>query len=155
LGKSLVDCGDINGDGVDDIMFGSWDYDMNSQGCLDIWKGDRAFVVHVPEEAIPIPQNFRLLPPYPNPFNSSLTIPFEILSGHVSDISLRIYNILGQEVIDLSREVSKALSGRMTGHYEVGWNGKNQTGNDAGSGIYLMELRYGTTKQIQKAVLLR
>jgi len=156
IGTSLTDCGDINGDGVDDIMFGSWDDIFNSQGCVDIWLGDTTFVASVPEESsYLIPQNFRLLPPYPNPFNSSVTIPFEIVPGSLDGFALKIYNVLGQEVTDLTAQARRSVMDRSTGHLSVTWNAKDPAGRDLGSGIYLIELQRGSHRQVQKAIMLR
>ena len=156
-GYSLTDCGDINGDGVDDIIFGypgtTW---YSPWGCVDIWKGDTAFVVNVPEvKSEMIPHCFRLLPPYPNPFNSSVTIPFEIFQGLLGDVTLKIYNVLGQEVMDLTAEVKQSLHGQISGISQLVWNGKDQGGADTGSGIYFVELKVKSFRQIEKVVLLR
>jgi hypothetical protein len=155
-GTSLCDCGDINGDGVDDIMFGSYNYIFNTRGCVDIWAGDTAFVVSVPEEHhAPVPQSFRLLPPYPNPFNNALVIPFEVLRGIQESLSLKIYNILGREVVDLTSEAAQPTVNQSSVHYSVLWAGKDSEGRDVGSGVYLVELQWGLHRQVQKAVLLR
>jgi len=153
-GTTLTNIGDMNGDGVDDIVFGSLSEAV--RGSVDIWAGDSLFVVNVPEDQSPaIPQSFRLLPPYPNPFNSSITIPFEITPGLAGDLSLRIFNVLGQEVLDLSLAARNLVSSGTATHHEVVWNGRDFTGADCGSGIYLVELRTGTQKQTEKIVLLK
>ena len=155
-GTSLTNCGDINGDGVDDIMFGSYQDEFNPQGCVDIWKGSTQFVVNVPPGiSKPLPQSFRLLPPYPNPFNSSLTIPFEVTAGTSGGIHLKIYNVLGQEVADLTKEARQSLLHHATRSNEVFWYGKDQWGKDCGTGIYFVTLRVAQYNQVQKVVLLR
>jgi hypothetical protein len=155
-GEDVCNPGDINGDGVDDIMFASYRDYLNEPGCVDIWLGDSAFVAEVPEGRIPpMPQRFQLLPPYPNPFNSSLTIPFEVSSISVNDISLIIYNVLGQEVVDLTSEVRRMLAGQPSATLKVIWDGQDGAGRDCGSGIYLVTLQSPSVRHVQKAVLLR
>jgi flagellar hook assembly protein FlgD len=65
---------------------------------------------------------------YPNPFNPSTTIQFAIPKQ--ASITLRVYNILGQEVATLVDESKPA------GYYEMVWNGHNQSGNVISSGVY-------------------
>ncbi len=155
-GISLADCGDINGDGVDDIMFGSYHIDFNSESRLDLWKGDTTFVVSVPEEMPDVlPAVFELHNPYPNPFNSTVTIPFEIFNGVRGDMSLFIYNVLGQMVADLRPAVRDAMKGQRTGYYEVIWDGKDPSGIEVGSGVYIVVLHISVHRALQKVVLLR
>jgi hypothetical protein len=155
-GEDVCNPGDINGDGVDDIMFASYRDYLNEPGCVDIWLGDSSFVAEVPEGHIPpVPQRFQLFPPYPNPFNNSLTIPFEVSSTSVNDISLKIYNVLGQEVVDLTSEVRGILRGQPSRPLKVIWDGQDGAGRDCGSGIYLVTLQSPSVRHVQKAVLLR
>jgi hypothetical protein len=152
-GEAICDPGDVNGDGVDDIMFASFN-GFNQPGCVDIWLGDSAFVAAVPQEQpATIPQSFRLLPPYPNPFNSSLTIPLELRPEMLGKFNLKIYNVLGQEVIDLKDKLGTTQS--TSGFYEVTWDGRDKFGIGIGSGIYFVYSQYGSSIQIRKAVLLQ
>jgi hypothetical protein len=151
---SLANCGDINGDGIDDMMFGT--AGTNNCGCVEIWAGDSSFVVAVPDEPpAPVPQNFRLLPPYPNPFNSSVTIPFEVIAGLAGDLNLKIFNVLGQEVVDITGEARKQAVPAFSGIYRVEWDGTDAMGQHMGSGLYLVELSGRNSKQVRKVVLLR
>ncbi|HCA80120.1 MAG TPA: hypothetical protein DEP53_10340, partial [Bacteroidetes bacterium] len=79
---------------------------------------------------------------YPNPFNPSTTIRFEIPeAGHVS---LKIYDVLGKEAAALLGEYLDP------GIYSVQW--------DAGrfvSGMYFYCLRAGSVVQVKKLTLLR
>ncbi|RMF10864.1 MAG: glycosyl hydrolase family protein [Candidatus Neomarinimicrobiota bacterium] len=68
----------------------------------------------------------RLSPPYPNPFNRSLTIPVTGREGTVT-----IYNLLGKSVTALSTEAPL-----------IRWDGTDRFGRPLESGIYL--LRYGS-----------
>lgn len=70
-----------------------------------------------------IPVEFTLSQNYPNPFNPKTTIEFSIPKTEF--ITLKVYNILGQEVTTL---VSKKLT---TGKYKFDWNAENYS-----SGIY-------------------
>jgi len=88
-----------------------------------------------------IPDNFTLEQNYPNPFNSTTTIKFSI--PYTNYVSLKIYNILGQEI-------STLFSGKFPSeNYEVHWNAHNLSG-----GIYFCRLQSGSfTKSIKMVFL--
>lgn len=89
-----------------------------------------------------LPENIELLPAYPNPFNPSTTIRYRI--PEAGDISLTIFNLLGQKVAAL-------VQGRQSaGEHQLTWDAAALP-----SGIYYLVLRAGQQQQVQKAVLLR
>ena len=154
-GERVCDPGDISGDGVDDIMFASFN-GFNRPGCVDIWEGDSDFVAGIGDKGRGLPvADFRLLPPFPNPFNQSLTIPLQIPNGILGKMSLRIHNVLGQEVIDLTEALTNRLTKSGSGSASLVWNGRDRRGVEAGSGIYLISFKWGSSLQVRKAVLLR
>jgi hypothetical protein len=151
-GETLVDCGDINGDGVDDMMFAK----RGNHGCIENYAGDSTFFVNAPEEMPQAPPNlFQLHEPYPNPFNNTVTIPFEIFPGLDGEVSLIVYNVLGQLVADLRPAVRAVMKGQRTGYYEVIWDGKDPSEIDVGSGVYIVVLHISVHRQLQKITLLR
>jgi hypothetical protein len=98
-----------------------------------------------------LPNGFNLRPNYPDPFNPSTTIHFEIPqtgSGAV-DAILIIYNTLGQVSKTLYRENLAA------GSYEVQWDGTTDSGNTAPSGIYFLVFRADQFQQTEKLVLVK
>jgi hypothetical protein len=108
----------------------------------------------VGEEAQPVPNAFMLCQNYPNPFNPNTTIPFQVRSlefGVCGPIrtTLTIYNILGQKVRTLLDEE------KLPGNYQVIWDGKDEEGNEASSGIYFYQLKAGDYKETRKMSLLK
>ncbi|UCF05833.1 MAG: T9SS type A sorting domain-containing protein, partial [bacterium] len=98
-------------------------------------------------ETDPVPSVNRLAQNYPNPFNPVTTIRFSIREkGHVT---VRIYNVAGQLVRTLVDEVLEA------GPHAIMWNGKNNLGTDAASGVYFYEMKTSSFRQTRKMVLLR
>jgi hypothetical protein len=79
---------------------------------------------------------------YPNPFNPSTTIKFNL--PKTSEVTLKIYNILGKEVVTL---VSDRLS---TGSYAYEWDASNLA-----SSVYLYRLEAGDFVETRKMVLMR
>jgi flagellar hook assembly protein FlgD len=79
------------------------------------------------------PAEFSLGENFPNPFNPSTTISFQVPSPSV--VSLEIYNIIGQKV--------RTLIDGMTyqdGEWEVVWDGRNDDGLAIPSGTYISRL---------------
>jgi mannose/cellobiose epimerase-like protein (N-acyl-D-glucosamine 2-epimerase family) len=85
---------------------------------------------------------FTLYQNYPNPFNPSTTIRFRI--PQQSQVSLKVYDILGNEVADLIHEELSA------GSYE-----KRFFANDLASGVYVYRLTAGNLQQSKKLVVVK
>lgn len=80
-----------------------------------------------------IPQEFALLQNYPNPFNPTTTIEYHLPLD--SQVKIEIYNILGQRVKILVDQREKA------GKYQIAWDGRNESGNRAASGLYVYRIQ--------------
>lgn len=92
------------------------------------------------------PVDFHLCQNYPNPFNPETTIRYRIPVR--ARVCLEIFNILGERVKSFKRYC-------MPGTYSITWDGKNSTGDEVASGIYLYRLTAGDIKDTRKMVLLR
>jgi hypothetical protein len=103
----------------------------------------------LPEETEPVFE-FSLGQNYPNPFNPSTTIkysiPTVIASGTTQSqlVTLRVYDILGNEIATLVNEEKPA------GSYEVNFDASRLT-----SGIYFYKLQAGSFVATKKMILLR
>jgi hypothetical protein len=95
----------------------------------------------------PVPYTFGLRQNVPNPFNPSTTISFSL--DRASDVTLTVYNILGQRVRVLLDEH------RAAGEYEVIWDGRAEAGNTVASGIYFYRLASADRILAKKMVLIR
>lgn len=92
-------------------------------------------------------ENFALHPNYPNPFNMSTTIPYEIDSEGVTTVT--VYDIRGRRVHTLMREE------KSPGLHTILWDGLDGKGNPVGSGIYTIRLDCGKEVDTRKVVLIR
>lgn len=93
------------------------------------------------------PSATRITSIYPNPFNPSTRIAFELSAR--ARIELAIYDVSG-------RRVAVIMDGEMgAGRYEVAWHGRTVSGGTAASGIYFCTLRAGNTAETRKIVLVR
>ncbi len=91
-----------------------------------------------------IPSQFKVYPNYPNPFNGSTVIPFDL--PQEAHVSIRIYNVLGELVF--SKEQIYAA-----GKNAVIWNGTSNHGVDVAAGLYIFSIKMGKTRENIKILL--
>jgi len=115
---------------------------------LKFVAGDPAYVESMLLEILSqIPSEFALGQNYPNPFNPITRLDY--LLPRRSDVSIRVYNMLGQEIITLLRQEQPY------GKYSVSWNGLDKSGKQVASGVYFTELRAGSIRKTRKMLLLK
>jgi len=88
------------------------------------------------------PDEFYLAQNYPNPFNPATTISFEV--GHPTFVTLKVYDMLGNEVATLVDEYKPA------GKYKVDFSAESLA-----SGVYYYELKADENSFVKKMILLR
>ncbi|MBU1937955.1 T9SS type A sorting domain-containing protein, partial [bacterium] len=89
-----------------------------------------------------LPSSHQLHPNWPNPFNPTTTIRYDV--KQTSHVRIIIYNLLGQET---ARLIDEQLP---TGSYRVTWNAF-----DLPSGLYLCQMEAGDFVQTRKMILLK
>lgn len=89
-----------------------------------------------------LPNGIALDQNYPNPFNPTTEISFSLSEG--ADVTLGVYNVLGQNVAVLINEHLEA------GHHTISWDGSRTA-----SGVYLYRLTAGSLVETKKMVLLK
>ena len=94
-----------------------------------------------------IPHNFSLQQNFPNPFNPSTEIRFDLPEeGHVE---LSVFNMQGQKVKTLE-------SSKMTpGYHAIVWNGTNDTGSRVSTGMYFYSIQTNKFKAVKKMLFLK
>lgn len=102
----------------------------------------------IDEKSVALPDKFALRNNYPNPFNPSTTIAFDL--PEATRVRLKIYDISGREIVTL-------VNGHCTSGYKrVIWNGKNAAGNPVATGVYLYHFHTSTGfSATSKMVLVR
>lgn len=93
------------------------------------------------------PENFALKPNFPNPFNPSTTIPYEL--PEVSSIKIDIYDLAGKKIRTLVNNNVEA------GFHTCVWNGKNDKGEKIAAGVYIVSMKTRSLFQTRKIVLLK
>jgi hypothetical protein len=145
--------------GIDSLLMGSTmvkcppdDYDGDSRpmGPLPDMGADEFFVVGIePKPIAGIPNSYALYQNYPNPFNPTTNIEFSIPKSEF--VTLKIYNVLGEEVATL---VSERLT---AGRYNYDWPARSSGGDASGmaSGVYFYKLGAGVFVQTKKMLLIK
>jgi hypothetical protein len=148
---SAIATADINNDGVDELIISEPQYFFGSnKGRVYVYSGDTSFVsVEEGEEEQKLPYEFTLEQNYPNPFNANTVIRYSLAISRPTLTTLKIYNILGEEV----RELVNCM--KASGNYKVIWDGKDKFGKEVASGIYLYQLKVGDQKKTKKLLLLK
>ena len=105
------------------------------------WVGNNAMSVISMKDAV-LPTAIALGNAYPNPFNPSTSISYDIPSD--MNVNISVYDIRGRMVTELVSGVKEA------GRYEVMWNADNHS-----TGVYFVQLAAGNTMKTQKIMLVK
>ncbi|MCY3736998.1 MAG: DUF5050 domain-containing protein [Gemmatimonadaceae bacterium] len=140
---------EIRGPDFPDLREEGWLYEWNFPFFLDVERAvlilpsDKTSVSSQP----PAPHATTLHPNYPNPFNSVTEIRYTL--SHPGQVSLVVYNALGQPVQTLVDGVQAA------GSYRVPWHPSSREGKPLASGLYLSRLTTPESAMARKMTLLR
>jgi hypothetical protein len=119
----------------------NFNFEITSNSWL-YWKDSETYIVTGVEYGHTLPISYRLYQNYPNPFNPSTKIKFEI--PELTDVELKIYNVLGSEVLTLVNDT------KSVGFYEVDF-----IATGLPSGIYFYRLRAGDFVETKKMMLMK
>ena len=106
-----------------------------------VWKRPLSEMTTAIESEQSMPMRFALGQNYPNPFNPSTIIRYELPKA--ANVTLKIFNTLGQEVTTLVNEQKDA------GYYQSAWN------TNVPSGIYFYRLQAAEYVETKKMILLK
>jgi len=99
-----------------------------------------------------VPSKSLLLQNYPNPFNPDTWLPYQLAKD--TPVVIRIYNPRGQLVrlIELGNQRAGVYLSRGKAAY---WDGRNQTGESAASGLYFYALQAGDFRAIRRMAIVK
>jgi len=100
------------------------------------------FIALTVEERSAVILDHSLVSAYPNPFNSTTSISYGITQS--GDVSLKVYNLSGQQISTL-----------FEGHRKAGTYSANLTADNLPSGLYLVKLEASDEVAMQKVMLIR
>lgn len=109
--------------------------------------GTSDILLDAPEGPTTLPDVYSLSVNYPNPFNPSTTIEYNL--PRKSHVTLELFNVLGQKVRTLVNQTESP------GKYSALWDGTNEENEAVASGIYFYRLRAEEFSQTRKMMLLK
>lgn len=98
-----------------------------------------------------VPANFRIYPAYPNPFNPSTNLKFDIPAGSqgLQDVKVEIYNALGQKIRTLFEGIAEPAT------HSLAWDGADDNGQTVPGGVYFAVLTTGHFRESVKLTLVK
>jgi len=142
-----IDAADLDDDGVYEIVANHYLYFPSQKSAYYSVFHKRNKISEVDDNYNPILDRFDLYNNYPNPFNPETKLMFALPSE--SKVIISIYNSLGEEIKVLINET------RLSGEYEISWNGTDVNGNLVPSGIYFITMKAGNFQKTIKSVLIK
>ncbi|MBN2356093.1 FG-GAP repeat protein [candidate division KSB1 bacterium] len=158
FGCSLAGVGDVNGDGLSDIIVGASTYDWDYMfGYFVILLGDRRIPSDVlpeyefpeppPPPPPPPPEAYALQQNYPNPFNGYTKIAYDL--PEKAFVRINITDVLGRRVRTI------VYGEQEPGTHVCGWDGRNQGGKEVTGGVYFYKMEAGDYVQVKSMTLVR
>ena len=119
------------------------------QPCETGWLEDTLKIrsTDVSHPIVSAPRQHKLAQNYPNPFNARTTIEYELINNAMVELS--IFNLRGEKVTELIRSVESA------GNHSVSWDGIDETGRPASSGLYYYLLKADDKIFVKRMTLIK
>ncbi len=133
-GAYIYPAGDLDGDGKKELVISAMG---EANGNLQVIENQDATFVRDGRSAVV--QDFQLLQNYPNPFNAETVLNYNLAKS--AQVTLKIYNMNGQEITTLVDEVQDA------GMHQTTWQAKGLS-----SGIYFCKLQADDFSQVKKVI---
>ena len=131
------------------VYFSVWAHDGTDS--VKISRDDRVLYVnrydYLSIESEGVPNEFALHENYPNPFNPTTQIRFDL--PEMSNVTLTIYNMIGQKIKSFTMQSAPA------GYHSLTWNATNDLGAPVAAGVYLYQLQTEGFIKTKKMVLLK
>lgn len=134
---------DVSGDGT---IFSGYGYYIPDIKIHSFWVKVEGTSAIDKKASSPI-TDFRLEQNFPNPFNPTTTIAFNLPKA--AQVRLSVFDLQGRKVHTLVNQSMPA------GRHQAKWDGTNDSGNKVTSGVYLYMLKVGTFKQTKKMILMQ
>ena len=143
-GQAVSRIGDVNGDGLNDIIFSSYESGFDTRnGRVDIFGGDTSLhIMTSVNNNNGNPSTTNLKQNYPNPFNPTTKIKYNLPENNF--VSLKVYDVLGREVATL-----------VNSEQEAGYKSIQFDASKLSSGMYFYKLVAGSFVDVKKMVVVK
>ena len=138
-----------SGEPVANAQIAVFDMSALRQGAIARARTDGTGYFALPLAALggpALPAQFALGPNYPNPFNPSTIIPYQIPTA--THVRLEVFNVLGQRIATLVNREQSA------GAHTAQWNATDAAGRAVGAGVYIYRLSSGGATVSRRMVLI-
>jgi hypothetical protein len=131
--------------GFEGVMLPPGGFRLYSDKFIGFAEGE--LVTAVEAEKRSMPAEFSLYQNYPNPFNPATSIRFDLPSA--GKVRIEVFNMIGQKIRTLTDHNFNA------GTHQIFWDGKEDEGDDASSGVYLIHVQAGNQFRVKKLIKLK
>ncbi len=108
---------------------------------------EAGIINNIDDDISSLPKHFALYPNYPNPFNATTKLCYDLEKQ--SNVRIKIFDLSGREVY------SELRTSQPAGSYIFNWDGKSRDGRGLHSGIYFFLLQRDTDRIVRKLTLLK
>ena len=118
-------------------------------GSYDIWFIRLGFETGINDDNISN-NHAQHLTNFPNPFNPSTTISFDLTTTEAENAKIEIYNLKGQKVKTflINPSTDQPIN-------SITWNGTDENNKPVSSGIYFYKLKAGDFREVRKMILMK
>jgi hypothetical protein len=114
----------------------------------ELVMGDPVDMTGVAEGNDDLPESFKVGSGYPNPFNGMTMVEFVLPQS--GKVGAEVYNMLGEKIRVLSES-----RGYQPGSHGISWDGRDDSGRAATSGMYFIRLQCGAETRMVKVIYMR
>ena len=135
-----------------ELITGTWTI-IATDGTLDTYADNGPFTLTIDGAQLNIndsdlaPESFALYANYPNPFNPTTTISYDL--PEQAQVTLSVYDLLGKKIKTLVNQSQDA------GDKTAVWDGTDELGRTVSAGVYLYQIQAGEFTQTRKMLLLK
>ena len=132
---------------MENVTYYYWLQSTEYDGTMEFFGPVSVKTEIITDDNMVLPLATQLNSAYPNPFNPSTTISFDIKEK--TNVNIEIFNIKGQRVKQLvNQEVA-------TGRHRIVWNGTDHNNRPVSSGVYFYKMQASEYSKINKIIMMK